>query len=219
MQERSVLGRGALGPALLFVVPLFVIYELGILSHPFSANGVDLISRWIYDAVGHSENNFVLFHLAIAIVFAYTVYRLRERISFARAGLVLVEAAVYAAVMVAVVMVVLRIGFSTGDAVVASAGAGVHEELFFRLGIMGGGAWLLRACGVRHAAAVGIALVGSAVIFSAAHHVGPGGQPWELAPFLFRTVSGLWLGAIAYYRSFAHAVYTHFAYDVFVMTY
>jgi hypothetical protein len=104
-----------------------------------------------------------------------------------------------------------------GHALVASAGAGLHEELLFRLGLMMGGAWLIRACGVKHGAAVVFALIGSALMFSAAHHV-IGSEPWSGDAFVYRSVSGVLLGVLAYYRSLAHAVYTHFAYDMFLMS-
>jgi hypothetical protein len=216
-----VLGRGPLGTSLLLIFPLLVIYEIGLLSSPFAMNGVDFVTERLAEIADYERGKFLALNFALAGIFAYFVYTRRGGRSPVRAfTVVAAESAVYgvAAAIVGPYLLQHSIGsFGAGDAVIASAGAGVHEELLFRLGFMMGGAWLLRACGIRHGAAVLFALLGSSVIFSAAHHV-IGHQPWRGDIFLYRTVSGLVLGLIAYYRSLAHAVYTHFTYDVIVFT-
>lgn len=53
-------------------------------------------------------------------------------------------------------------------------------------------------------------------MFAGAHHWGPGHEPFRLVAFTDRAVGGVLLGGVAYYRSFAHAVYAHFLYDVTV---
>jgi hypothetical protein len=100
--------------------------------------------------------------------------------------------------------------------VILSLGAGVHEELVFRLGLFAGSAAVLRVCGVRHAWAVWVAALASAALFSAAHHIGPMGDPWQLNTFVYRWLAGLVFTALFYWRSLAHAVYTHAFYDLYV---
>ena len=56
-----------------------------------------------------------------------------------------------------------------------------------------------------------------ALLFSGAHHVGPLGDPFTLPVFTYRVLAGVIFGLIFYYRSLAHAVYTHFLYDVYVL--
>jgi membrane protease YdiL (CAAX protease family) len=101
--------------------------------------------------------------------------------------------------------------------VLLSFGAGVHEELVFRLGACAGGAALLRLVGLGHRTAVAIAFVISSALFSAAHHVGALGDPWSFQVFVYRTLAGLLFAAIFYFRSLAHAAYAHALYDVYVM--
>ena len=104
-----------------------------------------------------------------------------------------------------------------GEALVISLGAGVHEELVFRLGIMAGGAALLRHLGTPFAWAVGLAAACSAILFSLAHHMGAHGEPFHLDVFTYRLLAGSVFCVIFYYRSLAHAVYTHFLYDLYVL--
>jgi membrane protease YdiL (CAAX protease family) len=101
--------------------------------------------------------------------------------------------------------------------ILMSIGAGVHEELVFRLGAFAGGAALLRLVGMRHPAAMWCAVIVSSALFSAAHHVGAAGEPWVFDVFVFRLLAGLLFAAIFYYRSLAHATYTHALYDVYVL--
>jgi len=227
----SVLGRGTLGTSLLLVLPLFFVYELGLLISPFGYNGVDIVTRQLIELVDGSRTKFLLLNLVLAAVLGLVIYRHRERITVRLAVLTITESVVWAAAMVGLAWLTLRLfGIDAGgggggwfhlhlsDVVVASAGAGFHEEMVFRLGVMCGGAWLIRACGIRHGAAVLFALLGSAVIFAAAHHVGPGGEPFRWVAFVDRSAAGLLLGLVAYHRSLAHAVYAHFLYDVFALS-
>jgi membrane protease YdiL (CAAX protease family) len=101
--------------------------------------------------------------------------------------------------------------------VIMSLGAGVHEELVFRLGLMGGATAALLLIGLGRAASVSLALVASAVLFSAAHHAGPLGESFDQGVFVYRIMAGVVFGLIFYFRSLAHAVYAHFLYDLYVL--
>ena len=82
---------------------------------------------------------------------------------------------------------------------------------------MAGLAAFLRLVGVYHRIAVIAALCVSALLFSFAHHVGPHGDPFALDVFVYRALAGAVFGLVFYFRSLAHAVYTHFLYDVYVL--
>jgi ABC-type sulfate transport system permease subunit len=101
--------------------------------------------------------------------------------------------------------------------IVLSLGAGVFEELVFRLGMFAGVAALLRVfLPVPHTLAVLISGLVSSLLFSAAHHMGALGEPWSTNVFIYRSIAGAVFATIFYYRSLAHAVYTHAFYDVYV---
>jgi membrane protease YdiL (CAAX protease family) len=98
---------------------------------------------------------------------------------------------------------------------VLSAGAGVYEELLFRLLLTGALFWTFdRALRLRRAVAGILAVLLSAILFSLFHHVGVFGEPFETHVFLFRLWAGLLLSAIFLLRGLAIAVYTHALYDI-----
>ena len=98
-----------------------------------------------------------------------------------------------------------------------AAGAGFHEELVFRVGLFGGGAWLLhRFASLSNVKAAWIAAVVSSIAFSAIHYLGPLGDSFQLVSFVFRMLAGLYLVAVYRFRGFAVAVYTHAIYDLLI---
>jgi len=99
-----------------------------------------------------------------------------------------------------------------------SLGAGLYEELLFRVILVGGMAWLLsRATKKRRASYVVAAIVG-ALLFSGVHYVGAFGDPFTLPSFTFRFLFGLALNALYLMRGFGVAAWTHALYDVMVVS-
>jgi hypothetical protein len=97
---------------------------------------------------------------------------------------------------------------------IVSLGAGVYEELVFRVLLVSAitaGAVTLRA---PRAVASGIAIVLSALIFSGFHYVGPYGDPLTLPSFTFRAVAGLLFSGLYVARGFGITAWTHALYDV-----
>ena len=74
---------------------------------------------------------------------------------------------------------------------VAAAGAGVYEELLFRLFALPAayGAFRLLRCGPRGAGLLAIAA--TSLLFALCHHLGDGGEVPRWGPFVFRTVAGV----------------------------
>lgn len=225
----ACLGHGDLGTSLLFVFPLFVVYGVGVLFLPVM-NGVDFVSRNLFAAVGYSRASYLLVYAVLLVGFVALLGYLRRKnaFDFRRFLPMILEAGIYALTLGSFIWFVMRnvLGFepvaagglpSGGAAFVLSIGAGVYEELVFRLGLCSGGAALARALGLRHAPSVAIAFVMSSALFSAAHHIGAHGDPWALDVFVYRLLAGLLFAVIYWFRSLAHAVYTHALYDVYVM--
>lgn len=226
----AVLGRGDLGTCVLFIFPLFLLYEVGVLFAP-AVNGVDFITRHVLAVLGGSRKSYLLVQLGLAILYTAIVVwlrRTRPKSAFGRFWPMFLESGIYALVLGSLIVFVMRAlldleplavgGVSkVGTGLVLSIGAGVHEELVFRLGLLSGVALLLRLGGVGHVLAIAAAFGISSLVFSAAHHVGKGGDPWSLGLFTYRALAGATFAALFYYRSLAHAVYTHALYDVYVM--
>jgi hypothetical protein len=100
--------------------------------------------------------------------------------------------------------------------VVTFLGAGIYEEALFRLGLFGILAVLMRLLGTPGFLATLLAGAASAALFSAAHHVGPYGQPYSHFIFLFRTLAGLYFACLYQARGFGIAVGAHACYNVMV---
>ncbi|MFW5968236.1 MAG: type II CAAX prenyl endopeptidase Rce1 family protein, partial [Persicimonas sp.] len=110
--------------------------------------------------------------------------------------------------------------YGTFDSFVLSIGAGLYEEIVFRLFLMGGLFWL----GAKQFkwptwVAALVAVVVSSLLFSGVHYIGSLGDSFELGSFMFRFFAGILLAVIFYLRGFAVAVYTHAIYDIIVMVF
>lgn len=208
-------GHGDLEASLVLIFPVLLAYEIGVL---FTGNvsGADVVTRALYVTLG-SRALYLLVHAAIALVFLLWIRRgdrwgsLRLEVALP----VVLEAAIYAFTLGGAISLVLSrllgLGLDPGSTI-SALGAGVHEELVFRLGLLAGCVSLMR--GSR--GAFPVALVVSSLLFAGAHHLGAHGEPFTAHAFAFRALAGAAFGAIFWYRSLAHAVYAHVLYDLIV---
>jgi hypothetical protein len=218
-QSQYDAGHGDLEASLVLVFPVLLAYEIGVLFAG-RVNGADVVTRALYATLG-SRTLYLLLHAVIAALFLVWI-RGANRWDSLRLEIVapvFLEALIYALTLGAAITLVLShlLGMSIGGSTVISAlGAGVHEELVFRLGLLAGMVTFLRGGGTDRRVAVVIAFVLSAPLFALAHHAGANGEPFTWHAFAFRTIAGLAFGAIFWFRSLAHAVYAHALYDLIV---
>ena len=211
----STIGRGDLDASLVLIFPLLLAYAIGVLFVG-RVNGADVITRLLYGTLGRTP--YLLVYAAASSLYLLWVRR-NGRASTLRIDVVaplVLEAAIYAFTLGTLITLVLdrMLGLNLGvSSVVGALGAGVHEELVFRLGLFGGLVGILRGTGKL---GVAVALVASSVLFAAAHHIGPYGEPYTLHAFAFRICAGAAFAAIFWFRSLAHAVYAHVLYDLVV---
>lgn len=104
-----------------------------------------------------------------------------------------------------------------GRQLVLALGAGLYEELVFRVLLIPALAFGLGAAGLDRQRAVVVAAVLSALAFSTAHYLGPYGDPFALGSFTFRFIGGLAFSAILVLRGFGIVAWTHALYDVFLV--
>ena len=211
-------GHGDLAASLVLIVPLFLVYQIGVLFTG-NVNGADVVTRVVYGSLGRTP--YLVLNAAIAVAFLVWLRRGKRSstLRFDIAAPVILEAAIYALTLGALVTLVLDriIGLRLGvDSIVNSLGAGVHEELVFRLGLFGALVALLWRTSLHPRAAIALALVASAILFSLAHHTGSYGEPFTTHAFAFRCLAGVVFGLVFWFRSLAHAVYAHAFYDLLV---
>jgi membrane protease YdiL (CAAX protease family) len=220
-----------LGNSLILVAPLLILYEVGLLVSGFKAlNGVDFITVLVAQHAGGVKGLLVLNLVLLVGVAAAAASRRRDRRFDPRiAPLVVLESTVYALLLgFAIVSIMHRLPFRPGletggvggsvlTAVVASLGAGVNEELVFRLGIFNLLALAFSRGRANPAApAVLLAVLVSSVLFSAAHYLGA--EPFQVYSFIYRVLAGVIFCGLYLGRGFAVVVYTHAIYDIIVLT-
>jgi hypothetical protein len=225
--------------SLLFALPLLLAYEAGaaMIADADSGmrNGADVLLRTVLAATGvHGTMAFTAILLAVGTVLV-ALERRRERVPLRGevfAGM-LGESVVYALAFGFVVSLLTQwvlggfvrlaqdpvpmgqVGFF--DSLVLSLGAGIYEELLFRVILVGGLMWLFASLGLKRNHGAVAAAVLAAFLFSAFHYIGPYAYPLELASFTFRFLAGLTLNALFILRGFGITAWTHALYDVFVL--
>jgi hypothetical protein len=216
-------------------LPIFLVYHLGVVFLPVQ-NAADLLTSELRALASHSLLGYAGLTVAIggAFVLLLSILGRRRSLDPKRFLFLAIEGCLYAFLMraagawaVGSVRIagleplaggaLARPGLFTG--LVMSLGAGFYEEVVFRVGLFGGGAWLIRLVfGKLPAFVMQIAWAFvCAAIFSGWHYVGVLGDPWDLESFVFRMTCGLVLTAIYAFRGFAPAVWTHALYDLWVM--
>jgi hypothetical protein len=234
--------------SVLFALPLFLLYEAlaAALSgepgaHVRNAADVALKTPFLIFAGARGSLAFFATTIAVSVfLVGRDISKNRGPLNLRVFALMLAESAVLALLLGVVVgtltqrLLGLSITFAPHSAVVAQGdpiaslgastrlmlalGAGLYEELLFRVLLVGGLAaglrWLLG--GQQIAAGIAAALVG-ALIFSAFHYVGEYGDTLELASFTYRAIAGLVFSALYLTRGFGITAWTHALYDVYVM--
>jgi hypothetical protein len=98
-----------------------------------------------------------------------------------------------------------------------SLGAGLYEELLFRVLLVSGLAALAaKVFGWKQVPAGIFGAVLGAVIFSGFHYVGPYGDPFQVGSFTFRAIAGLLFSGLYLTRGFGITAWSHALYDVFL---
>jgi hypothetical protein len=228
--EKPALAKSDAWTDLGLTLPIFVLYHLGVVFLPIR-NAADPVTGELRALVDHNLLAYTGLTLGIgaALVIVLLVFGDRTALDKKRFLFIALEAALYAFLMRgAASYAVGSLALAKGAAMdpltglVLSLGAGLYEEITFRVGFFGLGAWLLKKLfaggGARLLAIVGWAVV-SSVLFSGWHYVGALGDPWDARSFVFRAACGVVLTTVYALRGFAPAVWTHAMYDVWVLVF
>jgi hypothetical protein len=228
--------------SLSFAFPLLVVYEVLAfsLSHGDVAgvrNGADVLLKRLFVTLG-GKNGLVVFGALLAgggVAIALRDLRRSGKVEPRFFVYMLAESVCYALVFGGVtgtltglllsgmagphlsLLAIAPSGLSLPSQLMISLGAGIYEELLFRVMLVSGLAWVARRGFGWSASGAGVfAVVLGALIFSAFHYIGPYGEPLELGSFTFRTVAGLLFSGLYLLRGFGITAWTHALYDVFL---
>jgi hypothetical protein len=104
------------------------------------------------------------------------------------------------------------------DSAVIYCGAGVYEEFIFRLILILFLSLIFRdAFEMRPVLAGVLMVVISGVLFSAYHYLSPAEPPFRMRTFVFRSVAGIYFGALFLTRGFGVTAASHAFYDIFIL--
>ncbi len=226
--------------SLAFVLPLLIGYEAGVvvLGSQAVRNGADVWLRQFLDLLGFGQY-FLLPALTIGLLLSWHhMTRDRWRLSARVLYTMFAECAVLALGLVLagrlqglVVQQLLGAGGAEAahsalgsgadraavlGAVLGFVGAGVYEEVLFRLLLLPGIALCLARAGAAHGVRTASAVVLTSLVFAAAHYLGPHGESFDGFSFWFRFTAGAVFAALFVYRGFGIAAGTHALYDIFV---
>ncbi len=224
----------------LAALPLFIIYEVLILLMAPATEvvvriSVDLWFKQLLQLIGLEALNISL--LLILIVGIFILIHKRGELNELRLGyfgVMLVEATLWA-ILVSLISSSLTNWIlpgmaeqSSGSAVqlsyiqklTLSLGAGLYEELFFRVLLVSLFIWIFsKFFGTKSWASYTSAVLLSAILFSAVHYTGNMGDPFTMSSFLFRFQFGVILNGIYVGRGFGVTAWTHALYDMIVITF
>ena len=105
---------------------------------------------------------------------------------------------------------------SSGARYLAFLGAGIYEEAVFRLALIPLLFAVSRFLLLPGFLASTLAITGSSLLFSVAHHIGVPGESFTWYAFVFRWIAGVYFSWVFVARGFGIAVGTHVAYDCLV---
>ena len=99
---------------------------------------------------------------------------------------------------------------------VTYVGAGVYEEVLFRLCLIPAACLIFRTLEFPRRLAALMAALMTSFLFAIAHHVGPSADAFSLFSFSFRAAAGLFFAGVFLLRGFGITVGCHAAYDLLV---
>ena len=224
--------------SLLFALPLLLMYELLEAVSPVRAqggvirNGADVVLTSLFTYLLGARGPLVFMALVIGVSL-WLIRRdrsagpLRPSTFAAMFGESVILALLFGVVVGTVTMRLLGplralaagggIGGTVLERLTLSIGAGLYEELLFRVVLVALLATGFRLLGFSRVAGGAAATVVGALLFSAFHYIGPLGDPLTLESFVYRALAGLAFSALYLLRGFGITAWTHALYDVAVL--
>ena len=225
--------------SLLFALPLLLLYELLEAVAPMRRqggvvrNGADVLLTSAFTALLGPRGPMVFMAMVIGGALLL-IWRDRGRgpLTTSHFPLMLVESGALALVFGVVVGTAtvrllgpLRslaagaagLGGSPLERLTLSLGAGLYEELLFRVVLVALLSNVVQLVGYSRVTAGVVAVIVGALVFSAFHYIGPLGEQVRLESFVFRALAGVAFSALYLTRGFGITAWTHALYDVAVL--
>lgn len=218
--------------ALVFLAPLLLIYEIGVLWYggPHSEairNGADCWIRCGFEQVGLDHawlppaliiSGLLLWHRYVGDAWTISgetlVGMFAESLLFAFFLVMIGQMTDF--VFQSLGSPTLSVPNSAAARAITFVGAGIYEELLFRLCLLPACFGLFRLTGTSNGWAAVLAVLTTSLTFSMAHYIGPAADEMRLFSFTFRTLAGAFFATLFCVRGFGITVGCHAAYDLLV---
>jgi len=212
-------------------LPLLVIYEILIVLSQSRywgiRNAADVWIRTFLMAFDLQAQHitFVLIGISLALI---PIAKSRARGIKLKANyfaLMFAECLAFSLVLGVVLKSILRLGgLSSGGPgsglmqnLALSVGAGLFEEIIFRVILLNLLFLLLSPLLKKKVVAAVFSVLLASFLFSLSHYVGTMADTWQLYSFMFRWAAGLLFTVLYFVRGFAITAYTHALYDIWVL--
>lgn len=215
-------------------LPVLFLYEILIrITQPGTDQMVRIsVDIWFRQVLGFAGlHGISVTFLAAAIIGSVILFKKRAELPSLNSSTffyMIVESAVYAVIIGIFISAFLSqiLTMSAADELnslnklqlfALSLGAGLYEELFFRVILVSLLIWIFKFFIEKTFWVLTLSVLIAALLFSGVHYVGMYGDTFELYSFLFRFLFGLALNLIYVKRGFGIAVWTHALYDILVV--
>ncbi len=212
-------------------LPLLVIYEILIVLSQSRywgiRNAADVWIRTFLMAFDLQAQHitFVLIGISLALI---PIAKSRARGIKLKANyfaLMFAECLAFSLVLGVVLQSILRLGgLSSGGPgsglmqnLALSVGAGLFEEIIFRVILLNLLFLLLSPLLKKKVVTAVVSVLLASFLFSLSHYVGTMADTWQLYSFMFRWGAGLLFTVLYFVRGFAITAYTHALYDIWVL--
>jgi hypothetical protein len=218
---------------LVFLSPLLVFYVIGLIwVRPDLAARADVLIREGLHLLGLSGYLAPTWLVVLILLLWHIARRDPWEVSWSLMGRMALETLILAVPLLVIYLVFHAAAYGVApldlsgtngarhwlDAAMTCIGAGIFEELLFRLLMVGGTLFILRLTLKEESpgAMVAVVLIAAAV-FSGAHVLDhPESFVWNL--FLFRAAAGIYLGFIFFYRGFGVTTGVHVVFNLVLET-
>ena len=212
-------------------LPLLVAYEILVIltqSRYWSIrNAADVWIRTFLMAFDLQTQHltFVMIGILFVLIPISKFYSTGVRLKVNYFALMLAEAFVYSLLLGGLLQSILRVsGLSSrgpGNGPLQnfalSLGAGLFEEIIFRVLLLNLLFLLLKPLLKSKVSAAVVSVFVASFLFSMSHYIGTMADQWEWYSFMFRWVAGLLFTVLYFMRGFAITAYTHALYDIWVL--
>ncbi|HHT9130305.1 MAG TPA: CPBP family intramembrane glutamic endopeptidase [Candidatus Brocadiaceae bacterium] len=217
----------SLANSFLFILPLLILYEVGIAMQGSSIKNVaDIIIKTPFSIFG--KNGSLIFNSLVIVFLFISVFYIEKKYQFSSIIFIpmLTESLAYALFIgYGVGFIVYKVLFTYTLAkpfsmdkflgIILSVGAGVYEEIVFRLLLLSALYFIFtNLLKINKPIGVTISVILGALVFTSMHYLGALSDNFTYTNFTFRLLSGLVLSTIFMLRGLGIAVYTHSIYDV-----